>query len=191
MTRPRGTRPTGLLVRLGTLGAAALFAACGATSTAEPGKAAPAFSLEASDGRTHSLESLTKNGDVFFYAIKEGCPVNAQAEDFFDQLARAYEGKVQFVGVANMDAERFAKWKEKFQPSYTVLLDPKKEVIGGLEMQRSPWLVHVDANGRVVESWPGYSALDLEDMGESMARVAKTQPVELDLDAAPDKTSYG
>ncbi len=180
------------LAWLGAVGVAALASAgCSSTEPIANGAAAPKFSLAASDGKTHTLESLTSGGTVFFYGIKNGCPVNAKAEDFYDQLARAYAGKATFVGVSNLTADTFPKWDEKFDPSYTVIFDPKKELISGLGMERSPWLVQVGRSGKVVKSWPGYSGLDLEDMSEAMAASAGIQPAALDFDAAPAATSYG
>lgn len=177
---------------VGALGAAVLLTAgCSSTEPVANGAAAPKFALAASDGKTHTLESLTASGPVFFYGIKDGCPVNAKAEDFYDQLARAYAGKATFVGVSNLSAETFPKWKDKFGPSYTVLFDADKELISGLGMKRSPWLVQVNKDGSVAKSWPGYSTLDLEDMSEAMAAAAGVAPATLDFDAAPATTSYG
>jgi peroxiredoxin len=180
------------IVRWGALGLGLLLATgCGSVKTVAAGSQAPKFELSASDGKTHTLESLTTTGPVFFYGIKNGCPVNAKAEDYFDELARAYAGKVTFVGVSNLNAKSFPDWNEEFEPSYPVLFDSKKGLISGLGMQRSPWLVQVDKSGAIVKSWPGYSEADLNAMNAAMAAAAGTAPAQLDFGLAPESTSYG
>jgi peroxiredoxin len=180
------------LTRLGVFGLALLLTAgCGSVSTVASGAKAPSFELTASDGKTHTLQSLTANGPVFFYGIKNGCPVNAKAEDFFDELARAYQGKVTFVGVSNLTEKTFPEWQKEYEPSYPVLFDGKKGLISGLGMKRSPWLVQVDKSGSVVKSWPGYSESDLGEMNAALAAAAGVAPAQLDFGLAPESTSYG
>lgn len=175
---------------LAGLGAAALLAACGSTP-APPGTPAPDFELAASDGNTHTLRSLTANGPVFFYAIKRTCPINKQAHPFFVKLAQAYAGKATFVGVIDRDAEGYKGWQEEYEAPYTVLFDPDRKIIDGLDMKRSPWLVQVNRDGTVARSWPGYSELDLNEMAEAMAAAAGISPVEVDFAGAPERTRYG
>lgn len=178
--------------RLAGLGAATLFAgACGSVQPEANGPAAPNFELRASDGNSHTLQSLTAKGPVFFYGIKKGCPINAKAEDYFDQLARAYAGKVTFVGLSNMNAETFPGWRDEFKPSYTVLYDPKKELISGLGIKRSPWIVQVAKNGQIVETWAGYSTVDLDEVSAAMATAAGVPQAKLEFAGAPAQTSYG
>jgi peroxiredoxin len=157
----------------------------------ETGTKAPAFSAKGSDGKTHTLASLTAKGPVYLYFIKEDCPINDQAVKYYNRVGDAYKGKATMVGVFDGGEAAYKKWAAKFKPTYPVLFDPNKTIIRSYRAERSPWVIQVDAKGQVAKVWPGYSEKDLNQLSASMAGAAKTQPQKIDFSGAPGSTRYG
>lgn len=150
-----------------------------------------AAELPSSDGAPVQLIDLAQAGPLFVYGIKNGCPVNHEAQRHFDALARAYGDKVQFLGLSNHGADNFADWAKTYRPGYRVAFDPSREVIRALGIASSPWLVQVEADGRISASWPGFGRPALGAANSAMAFVAGRTPAPLDFEGAPERDRYG
>lgn len=156
------------------------------------GEKAPAFSGVASDGKTHSLASLTKTGKpTVLYFIGHTCPVNAQAVKYYNNLSNAYKGKVNFVGVIDTDKAGYTEWQKRFKAPYPVIFDPNLKTIKTYKAERSPWTVLVGADGKIIEEWPGYSVAYLNELGAGIAKAGKTKVVSFDTKGAPESARYG
>ncbi len=157
----------------------------------KPGSQAGEFSAKGTDGKTHTLKSVTATGPVFFYFIKEDCPINADAVKYYTRLSAAYKDKAQLVGVFNGDEKQFANWQKRYKVPFTVLLDPDMKIIKGYKAQASPWVMEVDSKGKVAKVWPGYSAPMLNELSASMAGASKQSVAKVDFAGAPADTRYG
>lgn len=152
----------------------------------------PAFVAKASDGRTYSAANLAATGKpTVLYFISHACPINAKAVKYYNALAAAYKGKVNFIGVIDTTLAGHAKWKKKSLSTFPVILDSKRELIYKLKIDRSPWTIYLDSKGKVVDEFPGYSVPDLTEQNELLARLAKTKVVPIDTTGAPKTTVYG
>jgi len=178
------------LLVAGTSGAA--FALDGApAATAAEKKTIPAVSLPGSDGKSHDLKALTAEGPVFFYFIKDGCPVNEPIVKYMNRVAQAYDGKVKFVGVLFGDEATYKKWNERHKVPYTVLFDAKKEAIKGFGVGKSPESILVGKGGDVLVHWKGVSGGVIAEMSTAMAKAAAIEPVKVDTAGAPDEARQG
>lgn len=92
---------------------------------AKVGDAAFAIDTTASDGKTHSIKSMTEKGPFYLLFVKEQCSANPYATPFFQKIYEAYGDKVTFVGVINADKEGHANWKKEWKGQWTMLLDPE------------------------------------------------------------------
>ncbi len=169
---------------------AAVSAACVLAQPKTP-KVAPSFQAMGTDGKTHTLASLTKDKQLVLYFIKVGCPVNAEAEKYFDRLYQAYKGKVNFYGVINADEAGYKQWKKSYKASYPVLLDPDKKIIRPYRATHSPFAVVVGPEAKVVLVEDGYSVGQLAGLGKTMAKAAKVPEKKLDLSGAPVDATAG
>lgn len=147
--------------------------------------------LPSSDGGPVKLIDLARTGPLFVYGIKNGCPVNHEAQRHFDALARAYGDKVRFLGISNHGPDTFGDWAATYQPGYRVAFDPSREVIRALGIASSPWLIQVEADGRVSASWPGFGRPALEAANGALAFAAGQTPAPLPFPGAPEKNRYG
>ena len=164
---------------------------CGAGPSPVVGGKAPDFSLKGSDGKTHTLKSLTAKGDVVFYFIGSTCPVNAMAVKYYNAVSAAYQTKSRIVGVIDGDQATYAEWQKRFKAPFLVLLDEKMKVIQGFKAERSPWVIHVDSQGTIGKIWQGYSKNYLEELNTLMSSITKSPAKSLDLKGAPANATYG
>lgn len=157
----------------------------------ESGEKAPTFSAPGSDGKTHTLASLTAKGPAFLYFIKDGCPVNAEAVVYMNRLADAYKGKATFVGVINADKSGYERWNKTYKSPMPVLLDPDLKIIRSYKASASPWVVEVTKDGTIGQVWKGYSSKSLGEIGTKLASAAGVKPAQVDLKGAPGSMTFG
>lgn len=186
---------------LGTLAAVAGVAVLALAMQPTPAKAkaiddevkkAPSFSAKASDGKTYTLESLTK-GDkaLVLYFISYTCPINMEAAPFFKQIGEAYKGKVNFVGVIDGGPETYKEWNKEFGLKYPVLYDPDNKIIQAYKAEASPWIIVVNPSGEIEKTYKGYSDKSLQELSDRMAKHGKTKSVKINVKGAPDFEMYG
>jgi len=164
---------------------------CASVSQAGVGQKAPAFSATGSDGKTHTLASLTKGKTLFLYFIKSDCPVNQKAAQYYVKLADAYKGKVNFIGVINGDDKVFKAWKKAHKPGFVTLLDPSDSIIKSYGAERSPWMVVVTPKGTIQSVHKGYSVNLLSQINSEMAKAGKAKAAKLSFRGAPATDTYG
>lgn len=170
-----------------SLGMVALF---GFQQAAKPVKA-PDFTAKASDGKTYTLASLTKDKTLVLYFIGHTCPVNAGAVTYYKQIQAAYKGKVNFIGVVDGDAKEFAEWQKTHDVKFPVLYDPELAIIRSYKAVASPWIVVVAPNGDVSIKQSGYSQAHLADLSATMAKASGVATAKLDFSSAPKEETFG
>lgn len=153
---------------------------------------APQFSGKASDGKTYSLKTLqaTKKPTLLYF-IGHTCPINADAVKYYNSIANAYKGKLNFVGVIDTDAAGYAAWQKKFKGPYPVIFDPDLKIIKAFEAERSPWTILVGADGKIIEEWHGYSTGYLNETNSVLAKSTKMKAPKIDVAGAPEQPRYG
>lgn len=161
------------------------------TPQSKVGKTASDFKATGSDGKQHTLSSLTAKGPVFLYFIKTTCPVNAEAVKYFNRVAAGYKGKVAFVGIIDGEKEEYQTWQAKFKAPYTVILDPDMKIIKSYDALRSPWGVLVGQDKKIAKVWDGYSVGQLNDIAASIAGAGKVAAVKIDTAGAPNNAAAG
>jgi peroxiredoxin Q/BCP len=131
------------------------------------GKKAPAFALEGSDGKTHSLEDYKDKTVVLYFYPKDDTPgCTKEACGFRDRDANLKKAGVVVLGVSKDGTESHKKFIAKYKLPFVLLSDPKldvmkkygaygKKMMYGKEVQgtiRST--VVIGPNGDVVKHWP-------------------------------------
>lgn len=160
----------------------------------EPSEAnsAKPFSAIGSDGKNHTLESLTADGkSLVLYFVKHGCGANPDAVPLFKKLSEPFidAKKVNFVAVFNADQGTFDQFKAGFGVKFLTLFDPKHEIIKayGIESSQGSMLIQ---DGKIVKFWRGYSKTSLKEAGDLMAR-AEGNGFELDFSNASSRERFG
>jgi peroxiredoxin len=156
------------------------------------GEKAPAFSAKANDGKTYTLASVTKKGPAVLYFIKTDCPTNEQAVKYYLRIAEAYKGsKVPFIGVINGDENACKEWNKAFNVKFPILLDPEMKIIRSWKAERSPWVIMVGKDGKIVKEWPGYSNAYLTELSGLIAKGAGVKTKKCDFSGSPTNPRYG
>lgn len=155
-------------------------------------KKAPDFSAKGTDGKTHTLASLTKKDTALvLYFIGNTCPTNAEAVPFYKEISKAYKGKVNFVGVIDADEETYKDWQNEFKTKFTVLYDPDLEIIKKYKALASPWAVLVSPDGEIVKKYAGFSGKSLQSLSNEMAKFTKTKAATINTKGAPEDDVFG
>lgn len=189
MGKPNTLAPVLALVAALAIG---LGANQGVAQGTQAGKKAPGFSGKASDGKNYSLQSVVASKKpTLLYFIGSTCPVNAQAVKYFNSIASAYKGKVNFLGVIDADKAGYDKWQKRFNSPFPVVFDPNLKIIHAYNAERSPWAVMVDSKGVIVDEWQGYSVEYLTEIGAAIAKSSKTKAVKVNTSGAPGRPTYG
>lgn len=171
--------------------AALAIAALAHAQSWKPGDKAPAFKATGTDGKTHTLASLSKDRPLLLYFIKDGCPVNHRALPFYKQVSAAYKGKVNLVGVINTNLADYKKWQAEYKTSFVSLLDPDLKMIEAYKAVASPWAILIGRDGKIIKEWPGFSKGELEEMNRAMAAAGRVKAASINFGAAPARPQYG
>jgi peroxiredoxin len=153
-------------------------------------RTAPAFQAAAVDGRTYRLDELRRRGPVVLTFIKAGCPCSEAAQPFFNRLAAAYPD-AGFFGVIDVEADKASRWAERFRIAYPLLLDPVCQIVRAYKVENSAYVVVVDADGRILKYWPGYSSGMLQELGSTLAKSTGSAEQAIDVADAPDQEYSG
>lgn len=94
------------------------------------GKKAPAFSLEGSDGKKHSLEDYKGKTVVLYFYPKDNTPgCTKEACGFRDLTSSLKKSGAVVLGVSKDSIPSHNKFVESFKLPFVLLSDPKTEVM--------------------------------------------------------------
>lgn len=131
------------------------------------GKKAPAFSLDGTDGKKHSLEDYKGKTVVLYFYPKDNTPgCTQEACGFRDSATKLKKAGAVVLGVSKDSIESHRKFASQHKLPFTLLSDPKAEVMKkygafgkkmmyGKEVQgtiRST--VIIGPGGEVIKHWP-------------------------------------
>ena len=127
------------------------------------GQPAPAFTLEDTDGATHSLADF-RGKTVVLHWQGVRCPWDQAYQPQFNQLAEQHADRgVVFIGInsnKNEDVELINGYKPKAGIEYPILKDPGNEVADAYHAKTTPHMYVIDGEGVLryaggVEAVPG------------------------------------
>jgi thioredoxin-dependent peroxiredoxin len=135
-------------------------------SVIEPGRKAPAFTLNDQHGKTHRLSDYTGRPVVLYFYPKDdtsGC--TKEACSFRDNLPKFKPSKAVVLGVSILDEASKAKFAEKYGLTFPLLADADHEVADkyGVWQKRSMYgrsfmgvartTYLIDGDGKVARRW--------------------------------------
>ncbi|OFW00653.1 MAG: hypothetical protein A3I61_12420 [Acidobacteria bacterium RIFCSPLOWO2_02_FULL_68_18] len=95
----------------------------------DPGKKAPAFSLNDQHGRTHRLSDYAGQYVVLYFYPKDDTPgCTRESCDFQASLPRLRRREATVLGVSILDEASKAKFADKYGLTFPLLADPDHEV---------------------------------------------------------------
>lgn len=170
----------------------AAFGLCSGQSL-NPGDMAPEFWTRSIEGKRLSLKDLRGEGVVFLYFIRDGDPVNNEAMDIIHRMIRAYypNNHAKFFGVINTEQNRARSWNAERNPPYKLLLDPKLELVYKYKIESSPAIVEIDAEGKIVKEWQGFSGYWLKDLNGFLSKATRRKLQQFDFTKTPSVTQFG
>lgn len=132
----------------------------------DPGKKAPAFTLNDQKGKAHRLADYAGRPVVLFFYPKDDTPgCTKEACDFQDNLPRFKPSKAAVLGISILDEASKARFAGKFNLTYPLLADEdhevaekygvwqKKSLYGRSFMGNVRTTFLIDAGGKVAKRW--------------------------------------
>ena len=132
----------------------------------EPGKKAPAFSLNDQHGKTHRLADYAGRPVILYFYPKDDTPgCTKEACAFQDNLPRFETNKAAVLGVSILDEASKARFAGKYKLSFPLLADKdhavaerygvwqKKSLYGRSFMGNVRTTYLIDHEGKVVKRW--------------------------------------
>ena len=132
----------------------------------EPGKKAPAFTLNDQNGKTHKLSEYAGRPVVLYFYPKDDTPgCTKETCDFRDNLPRFAKSKAAVFGISILDEASKARFATKYDLTFPLLADPdhavaekygvwqKKSLYGRsfMGLVRTTYLIGED--GKVTKRW--------------------------------------
>lgn len=133
----------------------------------EAGVRAPSFQLKSLDGKPRSLEDILAAGPTLLAFYKVSCPVCQLAFPYLERLAAG--SSLQIVGISQDDDNSTKGFNQRFGVTFPTLLDQSKEdypASNAYGISSVPSVFLVEKDGRIAQSFAGFSKRDLEAVGE-------------------------
>jgi peroxiredoxin len=127
------------------------------TGAQEWGPPAPNFQLSATAGQLpRGLDELWAEKPVVLVFFSSWCDQCANAQSGLNKLAKRYENKIAFVGIAGKDTEAdVAQYVKKHGVRYEVRLDTTGQFFEKYAVREPPLIALVSKGGRLLRGWPG------------------------------------
>jgi len=132
----------------------------------EPGKKAPAFTLNDQDGKTHRLAAYAGRPIVLYFYPKDDTPgCTKETCDFRDNLPRFKNSNAIVFGISILDEASKAKFAKKYDVTFPLLADEdhavaekfgvwqQKSLYGRKFMGNVRTTYLIDRNGKVAKRW--------------------------------------
>jgi peroxiredoxin len=152
---------------------------------------APAFNLADVKGDPRAISGPNLERPQLILFILDSCPCSIDAQPLFNKFSKHWEGKVDFIGVVNLDAKKGRSWSSDYRAAFPIVPDPKLEIIHAYRAQQSVYSALVSREGEVVKLWPGYSSDMMQEMNRLMAQEVGEAARPFDTQYAPKEKTSG
>jgi peroxiredoxin len=127
----------------------------------------------------------------FVLFIKDGCPCSIDAQPLFNELARKFQGHIDFVGVIDGDREHALKYAEQYSAAFPVAPDGNLGIARAFGAKGGLYSALIARNGHIVKMWPGYSADILKEMNGLFCEESALKTSPFDPKYAPKQEAAG
>ena len=123
--------------------------------------------------------------------VKQGCPCSVDFEPYFHQLAAAYDGVAQFVGVIDAGQELARQYADQNETPYPILADAERRLIDRFGAKNGAYVALLLPGGGLEMLWPGCSADMFRELSERIAAATAGETPALTLAGLPDALVTG
>lgn len=128
---------------------------------------------------------------MIVYFIELECPCSLEATKFFNRFSASMGGTVSVVGVVNGSASEAKQWKKEAGAQFTIISDPKLDLIREFGAKRSVMTAFVTKGGRVEKLYPGYNRSLLADLNARVSKFDPSKPSAISFADAPKNLILG
>jgi peroxiredoxin len=156
------------------------------------GEAVPDFTLKTADGKSVDLAGYGKGSVTVLTFLSKSCPISRAWHKEIASIAKAYDGKVKFLGIMSNSTEKTAEVTTFLTGegiTFPILDDPGNMVADKLKAIGTPHMYIIDAKGNLAytgainDSARDGTKVKKESFKTALASVVAGQPV---AEPAPD-----
>lgn len=159
---------------------------------AKIGDRAPKFSVTSMSGKQVFFQDMQTAGPVFLYFIRDGDAVAQQETSFINKIIGAYGGvRSTWYGIINAKEDRARSYQAETQPAFRLERDDNLAATKSFAIASSPTVLEYDGNGMLMNSWKGFSAVNLKGINVAYASANHKSVQMLDFSDAPTTAKFG
>ena len=152
---------------------------------------APYFATADLAGKVIYFGAPAEQKPMVLFFIERECPCSRDAAPFFNQLQAAYGTAGTVVGVINADSGIAREWVKQSGATFPIVADPKLTIIHAYGAERSAYTTVIAPGGKILKTYPGYSAQTLKELSATLARLGGVAEKPLPFDKAPRQFVVG
>lgn len=162
-----------------------------ARAEAKEGELAPEIDLPSTSKENIQLSSLIDQKPVVVVMTKDGCPCSIEVQPHMTEIAKAYEGKVTFLGVIDGNLQAAENYKHDFQVPYELVYSEELDIFKKFDAKQSVYTYLIAKGGNILKIWPGYSKGSLKQLNTMIANEIGQKSANLPFDMTPDEMTSG
>jgi peroxiredoxin len=178
----------------GTLGlvVAASLLSRRASAQLKIGDPAPSFSVTNLGGRQLFWKDLQTGGPVFVYFIRDGDSVSQQTTSYINKIIKGYgTTRSTWYGIINAQVDRTRSFMAETNPAFRMERDGNMSAVKAFGVVSAPAVFEFDEQGILINTWRGYSAVNLQSINEAMAKAEKQTALAMKFHRAPSVARTG
>jgi len=156
------------------------------------GDSAPSFSVTTMGGKQLFFKDMQTGGPIFLYFIRDGDTPTQQQTSYINQMIRDYgTSRVTWYGILNVGGNRAKSYEAEVNPAFRIEQDQNLSAIKSFSLTNGPVVIEFDGSGHVLNTWHGFSAVNLKGMNVAMAAASHKPIHDLDYSTAPSRARFG
>jgi peroxiredoxin len=143
--------------------------------------------IEAIDANGHSIVfgGLQQSKPLVLFFIEKECPCSRDAALSMDKLCTAYGSTCVVLGIIDADGASAREWATQVDVHFPLIPDPNLGIVRKYDARRAVYTTLVGPRGKVVKTYPGYSAGLLAELSAAIAQAGGTAVRSFSVDGAP------
>ncbi len=154
------------------------------------GQQAPMFSTKDISGNIVTLKRLVHKISILVF-IEKNCPCCSSGKEYIDRIEKFYGDETNILGIVVGSQQDAVAWYKKTKPKFTVVSDPNGAIARSYGAVFSLSFRVIDTNGKIILSYPGYSAPMLKELTSTIAKVSGVRDLEMPTSPAPAELTQG
>jgi len=143
-------------------------------------------------GKQVFFKDMQTGGPLFIYFIRDGDSVSQQSTSYINRIIRTYgASRTTWYGFVNARLDRARAFQAESDPAFRLERDENLSATIGFGVTNSPTVLEYDGNGKLINIWKGFSAVNLKGINMAVAEASHKKLKDIDFTKAPSTVKFG